>query len=359
MFLKNAWYCAGWGKDLTLAREELQTRRIAGETLLLYRDADGRAVVMEDRCCHRQAALSCGRRENGGIRCMYHGWLFEPSGKCIEIPGMDTIPERARVRSYPVVERDGWIWVWMGDADKADPALICFSVGPDEPGWRINTGQMHMKSNYRLEIANLADLTHIAWTHDKTFGGTRDYANARINYKLTERGLDYDFWLRNSPAFNVFAHLFPPEARFDFHFDVQMSLPCNFIMRFRAFIAGEATEGESDGQLLFDTWTCQAVTPRDEDEMDYYFSWGPSVDTDIPGLTQSLMAWIHEAFLEDKVTLEAQWERVKEKPDHPVVDYIHDAGPGKLLWLLDKLIADEQAAEAMSGAALTRRSALV
>ncbi|QID17646.1 Rieske 2Fe-2S domain-containing protein [Nitrogeniibacter mangrovi] len=346
MFLKNAWYCAGWGKDLSMAREELQTRRIAGEALLLYRDVDGKAVVLEDRCCHRQAALSCGKREQGGIRCMYHGWLFESGGKCIEIPGMEIIPDRARVRAFPVVERDGWIWVWMGDADKADPDLICFAVGPDDPDWLLNTGQMSIKSNYRLEIANLADLTHLAWTHDKTFGGTRAYADARIKYKLTKRGMNYEFWMRDAPAFNVFAHLFPEGMRFDFHFDVQMTLPCNFVMRFRSFTAGTVTEGESDGELLLDTYTCQAVTPRDEGSLDYYYSWGPHRDTQQPGITQSLMAWAHEAFLEDKQMLEAQYLRVKEKPDHPVVDYIHDAGPGKLLWLLDKLIDDERTEDA-------------
>jgi phenylpropionate dioxygenase-like ring-hydroxylating dioxygenase large terminal subunit len=341
MFLKNAWYCAGWAHELTMAKDDLQVRRIADEDILLYRQPDATVVALEDRCCHRQAALSCGRKEGGEIRCMYHGWKFDGAGSCTEIPGQSAIPDRARIRAFPVVERNGWIWLWMGEADKADPSLICFSVGPDHPDWNIKTSRMEMNANYRLEIANLADLTHLAWTHDKTFGGTTAYATTRMDYRLTPRGLDYDFWLRNAPAFRVFEHLFPADARFDIHFDVQMTLPCNFVIRFRVFTAGTATEGASDGQLLLDTYSCQAITPRDADWVDYYFSWGTSKATALPNMTESLMAWITEAFLEDKLTLEAQHKRMKAKPDFRMVDYAYDAGPGKMLWLLDKMLKDE------------------
>ena len=63
---------------------------------------------MDDRCCHRGAPLSMGRIEGDCIRCMYHGMKFDPSGKCIQIPGQDVIPAQLGVRSYPVVERDHW-----------------------------------------------------------------------------------------------------------------------------------------------------------------------------------------------------------------------------------------------------------
>lgn len=344
MFLKNAWYCAGWDHELTMGKNELLTRRIAGESVVLYRKPDGGVVAMEDRCCHRQAALSCGRKEGDALRCMYHGWKYGPDGKCVEIPGQAAIPERARVRSFPVVEKDNWIWLWMGDPAKADPALICFAVGPDHPDWNIRTSKMLVNSNYRLELANLADLTHIAWTHDQTFGGTPAYSQAKMQYQMTPHGLDYEFWLRNSPAMRVFEHLFPSDMRFDYHFDVQMTLPCNFVIHFRVFNAGTATEGPSNGELLLDTYSCQAITPRDADWIDYYFSWGTSKATARPNMTESLLTWIQQAFLEDKYQLEAQHQRVKEKPDYKMVDYVHDAGPGKILWLLDKLMKEEQAA---------------
>lgn len=351
MFLKNAWYCAGWGHEVSQGKDSIIARRIADEALVLYRKPDGAVVAMEDRCPHRQAALSLGRKEGDSLRCMYHGMKFGPDGKCNEIPGQPNIPERACVRVLPVVEKDGWVWVWMGDPEKADPALICFSVGPDDPAWNIKTSQVHVSTNYRLEIANLMDLSHIAWVHDSTFGGTRAYETARPKHTLTPRGVDSEIWLRGVPAPKFAQHLFPPEAKFDLHFHVQFSVPCNFILHFRVFTAGVATEGPSDGQLALDTFSCQAITPCDADSVDYYYSWGASRATDSPGMTDLLKEAIDSAFLEDKATLEAQHRRMKEKPGYKMVDIVHDAGPGKMLWVLDKMLKVEASTESPVDAA--------
>lgn len=345
IFVKNAWYCAGWDHELSQGKTAVLSRRIAGESVVPYRKLDGAVVALEDRCPHRQAALSLGRKEGDSLRCMYHGMKFGPDGQCNEIPGQTTIPERACVRAFPVVEKDNWIWVWMGDAVKADPALICFSVGPGDAGWNIKTSQVHVKTNYRLEIANLMDLTHIAWVHDATFGGTREYELVRPRMTMRPRGIDSDIWLRNVPVTRFAQHLFPPDMRFDLHFDVQFSVPCNFVLHFKVYVAGTATEGPSDGQLVLDSYSCQAVTPCDADSVQYYYSWGASRATDSPGLSDLLKEAIDAAFLEDKLTLEAQHRNISEKPDFKTIDIVHDAGPGKMLWLLDKMLKEEAAAE--------------
>ncbi|MFM0335483.1 Rieske 2Fe-2S domain-containing protein [Paraburkholderia fungorum] len=346
--LKNWWYCAGWDYELSLGKDALLARRIAGESIVLYRKPDGGVVAMEDRCCHRQTALSCGRKEGDSLRCMYHGWKFGPDGRCVEIPGQEYVPQQACVRSFPVVEKDNWIWIWMGDPIKADPALICFAVGPGDPAWNIKTSQLRVDANYRQEIANLSDLSHVAWVHDETFGGTNAWSTVKSEHTLRPRGLDTVTWLRSVPAVRFVQHLFPAGTLVDMCFDVQMSLPCNFIMHLQIFSAGTNTEGPSDGQLLLDTYSCQAVTPRDEDSVDYYYSWGASRATDSPGMTDLLHEIVEVAFLEDKRILEAQHQRMKEKPGFATVDYVHDAGPGKLLWLLDKFLKEEAAVEPTS-----------
>ncbi|MGH8516338.1 MAG: Rieske 2Fe-2S domain-containing protein, partial [Panacagrimonas sp.] len=182
MFLKNAWYCAGWDSDVTTGKDALVSRKIANELLVLYRTTTGKLVAMADRCPHRQAALSLGRKEGDSLRCMYHGMKFSSDGVCTEIPGQSTIPERACVQTYPVVEKDNWIWVWMGEPTKADPNLICFSVGPGHPDWSIKTSQMRVNTNYRLEVANLADLSHLAWVHEQTVGGSPKYSSLKAQY---------------------------------------------------------------------------------------------------------------------------------------------------------------------------------
>lgn len=252
MFLKNFWYCAGWDYELSQGRDALLTRRIAGVPVVLYRKRDGAVIAMEDRCCHRQAPLSKGRKEEDALRCMYHGWKFAPSGKCIEIPGQENIPDRACVRSFPVIEKNNWIWIWMGDPAKADPDLICFAIGPGHSDWNIKTSQVQVNTNYRLELANLTDLSHISWVHDKTFGGTTAYSTTKGTHTLTPRGIDSEMWLRSVPAIRFVQHLFPPGTLLDLHFDVQMTLPCNFVLHFRVFTAGTAVEGPSNGELILD-----------------------------------------------------------------------------------------------------------
>ncbi|MDN5873976.1 MAG: aromatic ring-hydroxylating dioxygenase subunit alpha, partial [Sinobacteraceae bacterium] len=234
MFVRNAWYCAGWDYHLSQGQNALLARQLAGERVVLYRKPDGGVVAMEDRCCHRQAALSLGRKEGDCLRCMYHGLKFGPDGVCVEIPGQDPIGRRARVRTFPVVEKDNWIWVWMGDPEKADEDLICFSVGYGDPDWNIKTSEMHIDANYRLEMENLADLSHLAWVHQQTLGGadleTREgWTNVDATHTAHERGINTKYIVRSVPVFHVLTHLFPPEARFDVDFDINITIPLNWI----------------------------------------------------------------------------------------------------------------------------------
>src|ERR1051325_8974348 len=108
MWLRNAWYVAAWSHEV--GPDGIVPLTIIDQPLVLYRKSDGGVVALEDRCCHRLAPLSQGRREGDELRCMYHGLKFAADGRCIEIPGQATIPAKARVRSYPVAERGSWIW---------------------------------------------------------------------------------------------------------------------------------------------------------------------------------------------------------------------------------------------------------
>ncbi|HLW71441.1 MAG TPA: aromatic ring-hydroxylating dioxygenase subunit alpha [Candidatus Binataceae bacterium] len=356
MFARNLWYCAGWDYELSQGRDALLARRLANEPIVLYRKPAGGIVAMEDRCPHRQAALHLGRKEGDALRCLYHGMKFGPDGMCVEIPGQRAIPARARVRTLPVVEKDNWIWVWMGDPARADPNLICFAVGPSDPNWNIKTGKLTVKANHRLEIANLMDLSHANWIHSKTLGGTRAWVDVKPTRTPTPLGVNSEAWFYSVPAPSFAQHLFPPDALFDWHVDVQMTLPCNFVIHFKVFTPGTATSGPSNGQMLLDSYSSQAVTPVDEDTCEYYFSWGASKATDAPGMSDMLFETVDAAFQEDAIVLEAQHRNLKERPDGNLVNIVHDAGPEMLLRLLDKRI-EEEATEARQ-AASTRPSRL-
>jgi nitrite reductase/ring-hydroxylating ferredoxin subunit len=138
MWIRNAWYVAAWSHEV--ANEGLLARTIMNDPLVLYRIGNGSVVAMEDRCCHRLAPLSLGRREGDDLRCMYHGLKFGPDGRCNEIPGQTTIPAKAVVRGYPVVERGSWVWVWMGEAARADVSQIPETIATTDRDWNIQTG---------------------------------------------------------------------------------------------------------------------------------------------------------------------------------------------------------------------------
>ena len=120
-YVRNAWYVAGFEMDLEPGKPF--AAMLLNEPIVFFRTSDGKVAALEDRCVHRLAPLSLGRCEGDHLRCMYHGLMFDADGKCVEIPGQELIPAKARVRTSPVVVKHSWIWVWMGDPALADEAL--------------------------------------------------------------------------------------------------------------------------------------------------------------------------------------------------------------------------------------------
>ena len=121
MYLKNAWYVAGWDHHVG---NDLLARTICDEPIVFFRTEDGTVAALEDRCCHRSAPLSVGRHKGDEIECGYHGLRFDRTGQCISVPSQDLVPPGACVRSYPIVEKNRWVWIWMGAPARADATLI-------------------------------------------------------------------------------------------------------------------------------------------------------------------------------------------------------------------------------------------
>ena len=103
MFVRNCWYVAAWDHEIG---RSMMRRIILDEPVVLYRTVDGKAVGLEDRCCHRQAPLSQGKLIGNIVQCGYHGLQFDTTGACVKVPSQDVIPKSARVKAYPVVERN-------------------------------------------------------------------------------------------------------------------------------------------------------------------------------------------------------------------------------------------------------------
>ncbi len=162
MMLQNYWYIAALGSDI---KRELCARTILCKPVVLYRQRNGAVAALEDRCAHRHVSLSLGRLIDDRVQCTYHGLEFDGSGKCVHIPAQERIPAKACVKSYPVAERDGFVWIWMGDPAQADVEQIPHYFMCSSPDYAGGGGVLHIQSNYVLTVENILDLSHIPYMH--------------------------------------------------------------------------------------------------------------------------------------------------------------------------------------------------
>jgi vanillate O-demethylase monooxygenase subunit len=195
-FPLDAWYVAAFSREVT--GTALLARRICGVPMVFFRTPEGAPAALFDRCPHRGLPLSVARlRPQGTVQCGYHGFEFDAAGRCTRIPAQDGVPPpQMSVRTFPVVERWQWLWVWPGDPAKADPALIPDhdALGLQRPGWGAGAGiVLHAKANFLLLVENLVDATHIAYLHSNpAFGADQhmdDEASAtQADFDWHERG---------------------------------------------------------------------------------------------------------------------------------------------------------------------------
>lgn len=170
-FLQNAWYMAAWADEV--GPETLLSRTILSQRIVFYRDTLGMVRALADRCSHRFVPLSMGQRHGDELQCPYHGLRFGSNGQCVRNPhGDERIAPNAAIRAYPAHEAGLMIWVWMGDAALADPALIpdCSVLAAAPETGRMH-GMLHVAANYQLLSDNIMDLSHVDYLHANTLGG--------------------------------------------------------------------------------------------------------------------------------------------------------------------------------------------
>jgi phenylpropionate dioxygenase-like ring-hydroxylating dioxygenase large terminal subunit len=197
MFVRNAWYIAAWSDEV--AQVPLG-RRILDEPVVLFRDSSGAIAALQDRCCHRGAPLSLGEVVPRGIQCGYHGLVFDSAGQCVLVPGGHKVPPGAQVRTYPVVERDAFVWIWMGKPEQADRSLLIdFPYHNDSRNWPHQHTMMHLRSGYLLVLDNLMDLSHLGYVHKGTVGGdATTHVEARMRTMRTPNGVRFERWMLDS-----------------------------------------------------------------------------------------------------------------------------------------------------------------
>ena len=297
-------------------------RLILNEPVVMYRKRDGSAVALEDRCAHRQAPLSKGQVRGDNIQCPYHGMRYGPDGKCVLIPSQDSVPDTARVKAYPVVERHKWIWIWIGDPALADPDLIEDFHWRDDPGWQSKGELLPLKANYRLLVENLCDLTHVPFIHPTSLNETMIDRNEQAPVKTTRDGssVTVERWEFDQPAPSYFRAMAGMKRadRVDRWLNLVYT-PASFV---RLDIgAAPAGQGAQDGdRSAFPTVrNMNAITPETDKTTHYFWAQAHDFRTDEPWITDLLVANVHEAFLEDLEIIALQQENIDSGTTPPVI----------------------------------------
>ncbi len=339
MFVKNGWYAASWVKDLG---EKPVARTFLGEKVVLFRTTDGKAAALQDRCCHRAAPLSSGEVIGESLVCGYHGLRFATDGRCVEIPGQKEIPARARVRSYPLVERWSVAWIWMGDPAKADPAKIEELPWLDSPEWTATPGYLHLKANYQLLIDNLLDLTHVAYIHRRTIAGDPREATTPTKTERLDNGVKVGRWMIDFVPPPLFAKAGNFTTNVDRWQHVTWKAPATVYLDVGCAKTGTGAP-EGDRSQGISIWATHLVTPETETSSHYLFCFARNFKLGDPTMSKLLYDGSKATFMEDVEILELQQANVAGGSIDGLVDITADAAQLQARRLMRQMMQAESA----------------
>ena len=333
-YLMNTWYQAGFADEVAAGGKLART--ICDVPLVFYRGVDRSVTALVDRCPHRFAPLSAGRVVGDNIFCGYHGIGFGADGKCVHNPHGPIISALA-VRAFPVIERHSIVWVWLGDPDRAEPALIpdLSYIDATPPQARI-AGYMPTAANYQLLSDNILDLSHADFLHPDTLGGINSTAKST---NRQEGGKIIVDWLAENceppPAFRVTLN---GAERADIWTQVAWQAPAVMTLGVAAVPAGQVRAADDEG------YTLHNMVPETATTTHYFYCSTRRFRMDDEGFSQFLRGALAQAFTqEDKPMLEKQQARIG-KADfwslEPVLLKI-DAASTRARRLLAQKIAEE------------------
>ena len=185
----NEWYVMAQSEELT--DQPLQVKAL-GQKFALFRDSHGNAHCLANVCVHRGGSLSSGKIKGDCLQCPYHGLQYDGDGICRFIPTLPegaTIPDRAKVDAYPVDERYGLIFAFLGDLPESERTPILEAPEYDQEGWRTFNLLYHWHANLEIVTENSLDATHAEFAHT----ATSQEGQFRLGDQASIEMLDYDW----------------------------------------------------------------------------------------------------------------------------------------------------------------------
>ena len=202
--------------DARMAQRPLKAVRVLGQDFILFKDDQGRWGLLDRDCPHRNADLAFARHEGDGVRCPFHGWKFDATGRCLETPGEPVgsrLCERVQQGAYPVIERSGVLFAWLGEANAAPPfpAFDCFAA----PGTHTFAYKGMWQCNWLQAFEVGLDPVHTSFLHrflnDAPLEDIGDNAAGK-QFRSASAG---DFGGERWPMTRVMREFHRPDIRFE------------------------------------------------------------------------------------------------------------------------------------------------
>lgn len=322
-FIRNAWYVAAWSTEID---DELRRFTILGDHIVMYRKSDGSVAALEDRCPHRLLPLSKGKRVGDNVQCGYHGLTFDCSGACVRVPGQTNLPKSAYVEVFPIEERHGIVWIWMGDPAKADTSKVFDMPEFTDPAWKVHHGDaLHLKSNYLNVAENLVDPAHVSFVHPTTLGNAAS-ENVPVHVQTEGDAILAWRWIRDAEPIGFFKGFGGFTGNVDRWHYYYLYTPCTAVIDFGSAPAEDAIaeEDRSDGVRIF---ALHFMTPVSDTYTIDRWMHIRNTALDDPEAEATMDKMFRTAFQEDKEILEAVQEEEKRPAKRRPIRIAIDKGP--------------------------------
>ncbi|MGE5269121.1 MAG: Rieske 2Fe-2S domain-containing protein [Thiohalocapsa sp.] len=189
--MRQYWIPAAMSSELKADGDPVRLM-LLGEQLIGFRDSQGRVGVMDHKCPHRCASLFLGRNEENGLRCVYHGWKFDVAGNCVDTPNLPGDPEfkqRIKAKAYPTIERNGLVWVYMGQRKKAPPLpQIEATLLPES---EVNIVFAQRECNWLQALEGEIDTSHFGFLHAGSVNPEDVAEDNNLRFTVGDRAPDY------------------------------------------------------------------------------------------------------------------------------------------------------------------------
>jgi vanillate O-demethylase monooxygenase subunit len=340
MWLRNCWYVIAWDHEVPAANSPvLFSRTVLNEPILVMRTETGGLIALEDRCCHRLAPLSKGSREGDCVRCGYHGLKFDSTGKCVDAPGIPVIPEKVRVRAYPALVHNAWVFVWMGDPAKADPSLLPDNFSNNSPEWRNKPGYLHYAVPYLLICDNLLDFSHLSYVHANSLGGSVAIAEASARVEPLARGVRVTRTVDNVTPSAFWRSFQSFDTNVDRYFIYDFVFPGTLLMKSGGRPTGQAPTSTAGSVELH---SCQTLTPETETSTHYFFQQSHRAGIGDERTTETIYQGLVMAFHEDREMITAQYQNILRNPSAPMLPLAMDSSLMRFRQLLERATLAER-----------------